>query len=70
MLSFQINHIRNINRVHVYGTDIPPPVLSFEQLAEEYNLHKQIVKNIASMGYSTPTPIQMQAIPAMLQVRN
>src|SRR5690554_3201155 len=38
------------------------PILSFENL----NLHPAILRAIAASGYSTPTPIQAQAIPAAL----
>lgn len=65
----KINHIRNKNRIHCFGQDPPNPCTSFDQLATTYGLNPQIVKNIASIGYTQPTPIQIQAIPAMLDRR-
>ena len=37
---------------------------------EELGLSKQIVSTLASLGYDTPTPIQAQAIPLLLQGRD
>jgi ATP-dependent RNA helicase DDX52/ROK1 len=34
------------------------------------NLPKQFLKNIKEAGFEVPTPIQMQAIPIMLNKRN
>lgn len=65
----KINHIRNKNRIHCFGQDPPNPCTSFEQLAATYGLNPQIIKNIASIGYTQPTPIQIQAIPAMMDRR-
>ncbi|KAL3873510.1 hypothetical protein ACJMK2_036618 [Sinanodonta woodiana] len=65
----EINHVRNQHRIHVYGTDIPVPIVTFEELSSQYKLNPQIIKNIKAVGYQIPTPIQMQAIPAMLHRR-
>lgn len=40
--------------------------MSFKQ----FNLHPQIEAGIQALGYSTPTPIQFQSIPAILQGRD
>jgi len=40
--------------------------MSFKQ----FNLHPQIEAGIQALGYSTPTPIQLQSIPAILQGRD
>ncbi|KAL4237336.1 DEAD (Asp-Glu-Ala-Asp) box polypeptide 52 [Mactra antiquata] len=65
----QINHLRNLNRVHAHGSDVPDPVESFDQLKTEYNIHSRIIQNIETVGYKKPTPIQIQAIPVMLHRR-
>ncbi|XP_054262312.1 probable ATP-dependent RNA helicase DDX52 [Macrosteles quadrilineatus] len=65
----RINHLRNVHRITVVGENPPPPVESFEQLQVEHRVSKIIVKNLLSSGYELPTPIQMQAIPAMAQGR-
>jgi len=33
---------------------------------EEFNFHRQIAAGIAACGYTTPTPIQKEAIPSIL----
>lgn len=50
------------------GPDIPDAVESFQQLFTSYALPSYMVKNVSSVGYCQPTPIQMQAIPLLLQV--
>lgn len=47
---------------------MPPPIQTFEELTSLYGVSPKIVENIKNCGYSTPTPIQMQAVPAMLKV--
>ena len=65
---FQVNHFRNEHHIHVYGTDVPEPVATFEQLHAEYSVDTRIMSNLQSMGFHTPTVIEMQAIPVMLHV--
>jgi len=36
----------------------------------QFNLHPQIEAGIQALGYTTPTPIQLQSIPAILQGRD
>ena len=50
------------------GPDVPDAIGSFEQLSSSYSLPHYVVKNVETMGYREPTPIQMQAIPLMLHV--
>lgn len=61
----RVNRLRNLNRIHVRGTDVNPPIESFEDIAVE----PIIKENIAKTGFERPTPIQMQAIPLMLAKR-
>ena len=63
-----MRHIRRKHHIRVYGSDIPEPFEKFEELREEYNMHQQIVTNLYVAGFKKPTPIQMQAVPVMLQV--
>uniref|UniRef100_A0A1B6HEI1 Probable ATP-dependent RNA helicase DDX52 n=1 Tax=Homalodisca liturata TaxID=320908 RepID=A0A1B6HEI1_9HEMI len=65
----RINRLRNVHRITAVGENPPPPVESFEQLHLEYKVSNIIIKNLVASGYETPTPIQMQAIPAMIQGR-
>lgn len=66
--SLQANAFRNSHRIYVSGADIPDAVESFQVLCSSYSLPPYILKNVIAMGYNEPTPIQMQAIPLMLQV--
>ncbi|KAL5018893.1 hypothetical protein ScPMuIL_004615 [Solemya velum] len=65
----EINHLRNLNKIHTYGADIPEPLSTFQELQAEYKVHPQIISNVEAVGFRTPTPIQMQAIPVMLHGR-
>ena len=64
----QANAFRNSHRIYVSGPDVPDAVESFEKLSSAYSLPHYIIKNVTSMDYQEPTPIQMQAIPLMLRV--
>lgn len=64
----QANAFRNSHRIYVSGPDIPDAVESFEQLFSSYTLPSYVARNVTSVGYLEPTPIQMQALPLLLQV--
>lgn len=64
----QVNRVRSRHRINVHGSDTPDPVCTFEELQSEYQLNLRLLENLRSAGLSTPTPIQMQAIPLMMQV--
>lgn len=57
-----------MNKIYVLGADIPDPIEKFENLKNDYSCSETLVENISKLGYTTPTPIQMQAIPLMLYV--
>ncbi|XP_063428028.1 probable ATP-dependent RNA helicase DDX52 isoform X2 [Mytilus trossulus] len=65
----EVNRIRNQHKIHIYGTDKPEPLKSFDDLVTNYKMSDDILKNIAKIGYTEPTPIQRQTIPAMLHRR-
>lgn len=50
----------------MWGDDVPAPFLNFEDLS----IPKKLLKNVAELGISEPTPVQMQSIPVMLQHRD
>jgi len=52
----------------VVGRNVPPPIESFKKLQDEFSLAPALVQNLQASGYTHPTPIQMQAVPIMLQV--
>ncbi|XP_022085857.1 probable ATP-dependent RNA helicase DDX52 [Acanthaster planci] len=64
-----VNAFRRQHKIHVWGTDIPDPVGTFQELQTEYSLHSDIIENIHRAGFVEPTQIQMQAIPVMLHRR-
>ncbi|KAI5696425.1 hypothetical protein M8J75_012890 [Diaphorina citri] len=65
----QINHLRKLHRITVKGKNVVKPIESFAELSSDYKVSDKLVTNIEKAGYTTPTPIQMQTIPAMLQGR-
>lgn len=50
------------------GRNVPPPIESFKKLQDEFSPAPALVQNLQASGYTYPTPIQMQAVPIMLQV--
>nr|XP_061801658.1 probable ATP-dependent RNA helicase DDX52 [Nerophis lumbriciformis] len=65
----KVNRIRARHHIHVHGSDVPDPACTFEELQSEYKLDPRILQNLLEAGLSVPTPIQMQAIPLMMQGR-
>lgn len=56
-------------RIRAKGTDVPALLETFEQLATRYGVSRVLLRNVAALGYEEPTPVQRQAIPAMLERR-
>ncbi|KAL3042880.1 hypothetical protein OYC64_020739 [Pagothenia borchgrevinki] len=65
----KVNLIRSQHRINVHGCDVPDPVCTFEELQSEYRLSPRVIQNLKEAGLSSPTPIQMQAIPLMMHSR-
>lgn len=65
----KINQLRNQHRISITGNRIPKPITEFTELSMTYGVSSKLINNIINCGYECPTPIQMQAIPAMLQGR-
>ncbi|CAG8588738.1 12577_t:CDS:10 [Acaulospora morrowiae] len=61
---------RKRHQIRVYGTDIPDPLRSFSELETKYDFQSYIIRNLESMAYDQPTPIQMQVVPTMLHGRD
>ncbi|RWS04637.1 putative ATP-dependent RNA helicase DDX52-like protein, partial [Dinothrombium tinctorium] len=64
----RINRLRRMNRVTIKGEDIPKPIESFAAL-EKYGASETLLENIEKVGYKQPTPVQMEAMPLMIQKR-
>ncbi|KAI6203090.1 hypothetical protein M3Y94_00516400 [Aphelenchoides besseyi] len=62
----KIRQIRKLNRIFVWGDEIPNPFIDFTDL----ELPKQLVKNLAAAAFTEPTPIQMQSIPILFRKQN
>lgn len=63
-----MTELRKSHKISVFGKNIPPPIIDFEELHTKYNVTEQLVKNLAACNYPQPTPIQMQAMPILLKV--
>lgn len=61
------NKIRKQHQINVKGPVSVKPVESFAELFKRYPLHPKVVENIRSFKYETPTPVQMQVLPLMLE---
>lgn len=65
----QINHFRNVHNISVTGKRVPKPIENFDELLNRYEIGQDLVENLKNSKYESPTPIQMQAIPLMLEVK-
>ncbi|XP_077596759.1 putative ATP-dependent RNA helicase DDX52 [Stigmatopora nigra] len=65
----KLNRVRASHHMYVHGTDVPDPVCTFEDLQSIYKLDPLIIQNLREAALTVPTPIQMQAIPLMMQGR-
>ncbi|KAL6098626.1 ddx52 [Pungitius sinensis] len=65
----KVNRIRSQHHINVHGCDVPDPVCTFEDLQAEYSLNPRILQNLKDAGLTSPTPVQMQAIPLMMHGR-
>ena len=63
------NAVRKHYRIKVAGYDPPAPLRSFQQLVSKLGAPSGLLRNIRQNGYEQPTPIQRQAIPAILAGR-
>jgi ATP-dependent RNA helicase DDX52/ROK1 len=58
------------HRVTTKGSNIPPPIHTFEDLKERYDVPSRLLTNLRESGYRTPTAIQAYASPILLQSRD
>eukprot|EP00927_Polykrikos_kofoidii_P005177 TRINITY_DN12064_c0_g1_i1.p1 TRINITY_DN12064_c0_g1~~TRINITY_DN12064_c0_g1_i1.p1 ORF type:complete len:835 (+),score=216.82 TRINITY_DN12064_c0_g1_i1:224-2728(+) len=64
----EVANLRKQYNISATGSRVPSPVASFGHLAA--SLGKELMEGIRRHGYSQPTPIQAQAIPAALKGRD
>lgn len=55
-----VGELRRNGRIHVKGSDVPPPINSFADL-EHIGVQKPLVEALLKQ-YSTPTPIQARLL--------
>ncbi|KAK2708242.1 probable ATP-dependent RNA helicase DDX52 [Artemia franciscana] len=65
----QTNHFRKVHRIYIQGSDVSKPFEDFSELSSRYGMNSTLIQNINASGYVAPTPIQMQAIPLMMERR-
>ncbi|KDP41136.1 hypothetical protein JCGZ_03627 [Jatropha curcas] len=61
--------LRKKYRIHVSGSNVPSPLQNFAELGLRYGCESYLLNNLAELGFKEPTPIQRQAIPALLSGR-
>ena len=57
---------RASSSMHVTGSNIPNPILTFEEMP----FPEKFFKLISSKGFTSPTPIQGQSWPVLMQGRD
>ena len=65
--------LRAAHKIKVSGAaarNVPAPLSSFADLRERGEGAATVLENLRSMGFDTPTAIQLQCVPIMLAVRN
>lgn len=65
----KINQLRNQNRISITGSHVPKLITNFDELKTSYQVSEKLINNMKICKYEYPTPIQMQAIPVMLEGR-
>ena len=58
----EVDAYRKELEIEVAGKGCPKPIISWAQAG----VHKKILENLKKLGYEKPTPIQAQAIPAIM----
>lgn len=66
----EVNAFRNRLAIKVKGENIIDPVSSFSSMNINKEMKSIILKNIEASDWKEPTPIQMQAIPCLLDGRD
>lgn len=66
----QAQLLRRQNQIKTKGDDLPLPIGSFEDLVSRFDLDRKLLDNLVLNGFTEPTPIQMEAIPAILNNRD
>jgi ATP-dependent RNA helicase DDX5/DBP2 len=62
----EANEWRASKNISVSGTDVPKPVMTFD----EASMPEYVLTEVLKCGFATPTPIQSQGWPMALKGRN
>ncbi|KAK9455478.1 ATP-dependent RNA helicase ROK1 [Dipodascopsis uninucleata] len=65
-----VSSYRKATKTKITGDDVPLSLLSFDDLVTRFRISRFLQKNISRENYSSPTPIQSEAIPALIQGRD
>lgn len=66
----EVNAFRNRLRIKANGERMPLPCATFNEMPIIREIKSIILKNVEASRWKEPTPIQMQAIPVLLQGRD
>ncbi|KAJ4452955.1 putative DEAD-box ATP-dependent RNA helicase 57 [Paratrimastix pyriformis] len=66
--SSEIGSLRKRQKIHVAGSDVPPPLTSFQDLTN-LEVPPFLLKVLNENHFAEPTPIQMQVIPVLMKSR-
>eukprot|EP00754_Rhynchopus_humris_P038657 Rhum_TRINITY_DN21271_c0_g1::Rhum_TRINITY_DN21271_c0_g1_i1::g.173606::m.173606/K14779/DDX52, ROK1; ATP-dependent RNA helicase DDX52/ROK1 len=66
----QALELRKQHFIKASGDKVPAPAIEFKQILAWYSVPDSIAKNLFERGFHTPTPIQMQGIPCLLERRD
>ncbi|KAJ2077768.1 RNA-dependent ATPase rok1 [Coemansia sp. RSA 988] len=58
------------HKVNVSGSDVPHPIKSFEMLCKEHKFQPFVLRNLKTLGFKQPTPIQMQSVSVAIHRRD
>jgi ATP-dependent RNA helicase DDX52/ROK1 len=64
----EVDALRKKHKIKLTGSDIPDPIQSFSDVLTAEN--ELVLDNLLSSAFLHPTPVQMQAIPLLLQHRD
>ena len=65
----EANVLRKTHRIKISGAAPPPPLRTFSELQTAHNAPPRLLTNLIDGEFNEPTPIQRQAIPALLARR-
>lgn len=61
---------RKRSRAKVSGHDVPLPIGLFQDLVSRFNMNKRLLHNLLDAEFVEPTPIQCEAVPTTLHLRD